>query len=202
MPQHEEHDDLAALDFYDDGEARFDNHSDAALDATDLDGIDDSAAGSADDAFEVFEPAEAENIETEVNGLDSQAETPGEEDKHDEDAVGLFTVVNPPETVSVSALIDGRTQRVDLWAEATRMSESELADEIVVLAGLARKKGLAGQHTYLLQDAFLSDDMRDMGLDVGEVLRDFMQNGMGLSTPEQAAAAQAEVFAARYTTDR
>jgi hypothetical protein len=82
------------------------------------------------------------------------------------------------------------------------MSEAELADEIIVLAGLARQKALAGQQTYLMESGFLADGMREFGLDGSEVVRDFMQNGMGMPSPEQAEAAQAEVFATRYSDDR
>jgi hypothetical protein len=114
-------------------------------------------------------------------------------------------VTNPPETVSVSALIDGRTQRVRLSPKANSLTESELAEEIIVLAGLARKKGLAGQHTYLLENASQIeglDGLTELGVDSNQLLRDFMDAGMQLPTPEQADAAQAEVFAARYTPDK
>lgn len=107
-----------------------------------------------------------------------------------------------PETVSVSALMDGRTQRVELSPKVTSMSETELAEEILVIADLARQKGLAAQHSYLLGDDSLSETMREMGIDGNDVVRDFMENGIGLTTPEQAAAAQAEVFATRYSTDK
>jgi hypothetical protein len=108
--------------------------------------------------------------------------------------------------VSVTALIDGRTQRVTLSATATtKLSESELADEIIVLAELARQKGLAGQHTYLTENADQIqglDGLADLGIDSNQMLRELMQSGMQLPTPEQAEAAQTEVFATRYNNDQ
>jgi hypothetical protein len=83
------------------------------------------------------------------------------------------------------------------------MTESELAEEIVVLAELARQKGLAGQHTYLIQNAPQTEGLQELseiGLDGSEILRAFMETGMQLPTPEQAADTQAEVFASRYGT--
>jgi len=118
-------------------------------------------------------------------------------DDHDHleaDAVQLFAVTNPPQTVSVSALIDRGIQQVVLSAAVTNMSESELADEILALADLARQKGLAGQYT------LLTEGVSDVGEDDREALRELLEVGMDLSTPERAAAAQAEVFATRYAT--
>jgi hypothetical protein len=204
MPQHDEHDDLAALDFsgadesYDDGVEESD-----ALDFSGAD--DDSGEEAAVDALDDYAPAESEETGTELDAIDSQTEAIEEEKEDEEDGLQLFTVTNPPDTVSVSALIDGRTQRIELSAKVSSMNESELADEILVLADLARQKGLAGQHTYLLESASDAESMREMGemgVDTTEALRDFMENGMKLSTPEQAAAAQAEVFATRYATDK
>jgi hypothetical protein len=182
MSQHfgndDDHDDLAALDFS---------------------VADDGEEGSAVDALDVYAPAETEDTDTELAAIHSaSADGEGEDE---EESGPLFTVTNPPETVSVSALIGGRVHQISLSPKVTGMSESELADEIVVIAGLARQKGRAGEHTYLLENDSLSETMRAMGLDGNEVLRDFMENGVGLPTPEKADAEQAAVFATRYTDD-
>jgi hypothetical protein len=199
MPQHDDHDDLAALDFYGADESD-DAHAESdALDFSVADDEGDERSGV--DALDEYVAAEPEDAGTELEAIDAVTEAAAEPEPDEEDNVQLFTVANPSETVAVSALIDGRTHRVDLSPKATSMSETELADEILVLADLARQKGLAGQHTYLLENATLSETMRDMGLDGSSVLRDFMENGMGLPTPEKAAEAQAEVFASRYATD-
>ncbi len=202
MPQHfgndDGHDDLAALDFSaagEDGTAASVSESDAL----DFSVADDGGEESAVDALDAFAPAEPEDSATELDAIQSQ--TADTEDEAEEEVGPLFTVTNPPETVSVSALIGGRIHQIRLSPKATSMSESELADEIAVIAGLARQKGLAGEHTYLLENPDLSETMRAIGLDGGQVLRDFMENGIGLPTPEKADAEQAEVFATRYTAD-
>ena len=200
MPQHfgndDGHDDLAALDFSagQDGTEEDVSESDA-LDFS----VADDAEASPTEALDAFAPAESEDSATELDAIASQ--TADTEDDVDEEVGPLFTVTNPPETVSVSALTGGRIHQIGLSPKVTGMSESELADEIVVIAGLARQKGLAGEHTYLLENPALSETMRAIGLDGNEVLRDFMENGIGLPTPEKADAEQAEVFATRYTAD-
>jgi hypothetical protein len=205
MPQHDEHDDLAALDFSSHQSGSDDNgHEDA--DALDFSVSDESDEESEVEALDSFAPTEPEDAGTELEAIAAATEATDDDEGADEEyGVQLFTVTNPPETVSVSALIDGRTQRVQLSPKANSLTESELAEEIIVLAGLARKKGLAGQHTYLLENASQIeglDGLTELGVDSNQLLRDFMGAGMQLPTPEQADAAQAEVFAVRYTPDK
>ncbi|OBF02126.1 hypothetical protein A5730_23975 [Mycobacterium sp. ACS4054] len=197
MPQYDDHDDLAALDFSAVGTGSDTLEESDALDFSAPDGDDEE---SAVDALHDYAPSEPEDAETDLAAIDSQTDADAAPD--DEESPEMFTVTNPPETVSVSALMDGRTQRVELSPKVTSMTEAELAEEILVIADLARQKGLAAQHDYLMEDASLSDTMREMGMDGNDVVRDFMENGIGLITPEQAAAAQAEVFATRYATDK
>jgi hypothetical protein len=205
MPQPEEHDDLAALDFssYQSGSDDDSQEDSDALDfsAAATDGDEESDVEALSEFAPSTEPGEDED---ELDAI--AAATEAEEDEEDEDdGLQHFTVTNPPETVSVSALMDGRTQRVTLSPKAKSLTESELAEEIIVLAGLARKKGLAGQQTYLLDNASQVEGLQDLdalGVDGNQVFRDFVQIGMQLPTPEQAEAAEAEVFATRYNTDK
>lgn len=200
MPQYDDHDDLAALDF---AAVKPDSGAVDESDALDFSAPDDDTGdGSAVDALHDFAPAEPEDADSDLAAIDSQTDATQVAEEDGEETPPMFTVTNPPETVSVSALMDGRTQRVELSPKVTGMTEAELADEILVIADLARQKGLAAQHSYLLEDDSLSETMREMGIDGSEVVRDFMENGIGLTTPEQAAAAQAEVFATRYATDK
>jgi hypothetical protein len=206
MPQHfgddDRHDDLSALDFGGADETGSHSGDVAESDALDFSAADDSGVESAVDALDEYAPPEPEENGSELDAIDSVTEDTEEEE---EDGMQLFTVTNPPETVSVSAAMDGRTQRIELSPKATSMTESELSDEILVLADLARQKGLAGQHTYLLENVSQTEGqeiLSEIGLDGNEVLREFMETGMQLPTPEQADAAQAEVFAARYTADK
>jgi hypothetical protein len=200
MPQPDDRDDLAALDFYDADEP--DDHSGGEADALDFaPAEDDGAEQSGVDALDEYAPAEAAETETELEAIDAATEATDEQEHDEEDGVALFTVANPADTVSVVALMDGRTHRVQLSPKVTSMTESELAEEIVVLAELARQKGLAGQHSYLIQNASQAEGLQELsevGLDGNEFLRIFMETGMQLPTPEQAADAQAEVFATRY----
>jgi hypothetical protein len=202
MPQHDR-DELAALDFH--GADEPDDHGGVESDALDFSAAeDDDAEQSAVDALDEYAPAEPEDTQTELEAIDSVTEATEEQEQEEEDGVALFTVANPSDTVSVSALMDGRTHRVELSPKVANMTESELAEEIVLLAELAQQKGLAGQHTYLIQNASQSEGLQELseiGLDGNEVLRAFMETGMQLPTPEQAAEAQAEVFATRYGTN-
>jgi hypothetical protein len=202
MPQHDEHDDLSALDFSSHQSGSDDGHDES--DALDFSAAHDSGEESDVAALYDYAPTETEEIDTELEAIAAATEA-AEEAGEDEESGPQFTVTNPPETVSVTALIDGRTQRVRLSATATKLTESELADEILVLAELARKKGLAGQHTYLTENASQIeglDGLAEIGVDSNQLLRDLMESGMQLPTPEQADAAQTEVFAARYTPDK
>lgn len=181
MPQHDDHDDLSALDF----SAHQSDSDDHGLDHSD----------ALDFSF-------AEDTETELDAIASLTEAEeaaGEEDE--EDRLALFTVTNPPDTVSVSSLIDGRTQRVTLSPKATNMTESELAEEVLVLADLARQKGLAGQRTFLQEDQTVTESLDQLGIADTDVIREFMDAVYPLPTAEEADMAQAEVFAARYTND-
>jgi hypothetical protein len=81
------------------------------------------------------------------------------------------------------------------------MTESNLADEICTLANLARLKGQASLLGSLAASAEV-DDTADHDTYSSEDMSDIVDKlGMPLATPEQAEAAQAEVFAARYGAD-
>jgi len=199
MQQHDDHDDLAALDFSSYASTADDDAAES--DALDFSAADDGDEESGVDALYEYATAEPEEAETGLEAIQLATETI-EEEADEEDGLQLFTVTNPPETVTVTALMDGRTQRVQLAPTATSLSEFELAEEILVLADLARQKGLAGQHTFLLESEAVSESMHQIGVEDNEILRGLIDNVMHLPTPEQADAAQAEVFATRYTTDK
>jgi hypothetical protein len=94
--------------------------------------------------------------------------------------------------VSATATIGGRLQQVELSANVTKMTETQLADEITLLADLAAQKAHAAQH------AVIVDLTRTMGYD-SIVTSGFLEHDLGLPSPETVAARRAEVFAARYT---
>ncbi|PRI16812.1 hypothetical protein B2J96_03310 [Mycobacterium shigaense] len=138
-----------------------------------------------------FSPAEPDETPDILAAIDSLTHT-AEEDVTE--VVPLFTVTNPPGTVSVSALRDGGIDRVALSGTVTRMTESQLAEEILVIASLAGQQGQAAQHE------FLWENMRELGADDPDALHDLLENGMALASPEQAAETRAHVFATRYAT--
>ncbi|QUR70014.1 DUF2694 domain-containing protein [Mycobacterium spongiae] len=165
-------DDLAALDF-----------SGGTAGESSLDALDDYAP-----------PASGETDET---GSDLDA-LHGLTEKEEEPELELFTVTNPQGSVSVTALMDGRIQQVTVSDKASSMSESSLAEEIFVIADLARQKARSAQYTFMLEN------MGELtGEDAAESasLREFVGMTLNLPTPEEAAAAEAEVFATRYDID-
>lgn len=186
--------DLAALDFSPAGDTVNDV---AHADALDFSGADYHDTESSAEVLAEYEPAVADTAADDLEALadDDEPAAPDPLEPY------TSTVTNPAETVSVSALIDGSIREIELSAKVATMTETELVEEILVLAHLAQQKGLANQHSYLMDNAFLSDGMRDLGLDSREVVREVMESGMGLPTPQQAAAEQAEVFANRYSDD-
>lgn len=200
MPQYFGNDDdsgglAAALNFSGTRESADDGIRSAAFafSASYEGGSEDSLAS----ALREHAPAKLEETKAELDAIREPTRVAVDENEPQEDVATLFTVTNPAMTVSVSALMDGRTQRVRLLPHVTSMTESELAAEIVVLADLARVKGLAGQRS-CLESTDVPEEMRELGLTDGGALRDFVTNFITLPTPEKAAATQAEVFAARY----
>ena len=183
----DDHDDLAALDF---------SSAEAAADdsqAYDMDfGTDDDRdpeSGLAD--LDEYAPPEAQETVTVEDIIDSQT---GDADEQDDDAQTMkFTVTNPPGTVSVSSLMDGSIQQIDLAPSVSAMTESQLAEEIRVIADLARLRGLAGQYTFMA--TMLYSEAHHNGAEVREVL----EQGLELPSPQQVDEAQADVFASRYS---
>jgi hypothetical protein len=109
----------------------------------------------------------------------------------DDEAMPMFTVTNPTGTVTVTTFMDGRVHQVELSAKAATLTETVLAEEIVVIAGLATQDARSAQYTFMLEG------MREHGHDnVGT--RDFLNRDLDLPTPEQAQAARIELFATRY----
>lgn len=148
---------------------------------------------SAVDAFGDFaSPTASEDTGTDLDALQSLTEAEEEEE------LDTFTVSNPQKTVAVSTLMDGRIQRVQLSEKVTRMSESQLADEIFVIADLARQKARAAQHTFMMDHM---NEMAEEDPESSALLREFMGVTLNLPSPEEAAAAEAEVFATRYEVD-
>ncbi|VBA61766.1 DUF2694 domain-containing protein [Mycobacterium attenuatum] len=134
-------------------------------------------------------PVEAEAAGAEPGGFPGLAETT------DEHGSGVVTVANPQGCVSVSADLGGRIQRVNLSAGATSMGEQELADEILVIANLARQRARSAQYTLLL-DTLAETPLQDP--ESRSALVEFVTKAMSVATPDEAAAAEAKVLSVRY----
>lgn len=105
---------------------------------------------------------------------------------------GLVTVANSQGSVSVSADMGGRIHRVDLSAGATSMGEQQLAEEILVIANLARQRARSAQYTLLL------DTLAEAPVQEPEsqpALLEFVTKAMGVATPEDADATEGTVIA-------
>ncbi|BBX28341.1 YbaB/EbfC family DNA-binding protein [Mycolicibacterium alvei] len=106
----------------------------------------------------------------------------------------LFTVTNPPETVTVTVFMDGRVHEIELAPNITNLTERDLAEEILVVAGLAAQQAKSAQYSFMLAG------MREHGHD-DAATRDFLNRDLDLPTPEQADDARAQVFSTRYGGD-
>ena len=103
----------------------------------------------------------------------------------------LFTVTNPPGTVSVTTLVNGLPMQIDLAPRVVDMTESELTEEILLIARLAARNALAGQHV------LISGIMQRCGLDPSAV-RSYLEHDLGLPSAEKVLAEKAQIFAERY----
>src|SRR3954454_23446421 len=105
----------------------------------------------------------------------------------------LFTVTNPPGTVTVTTYVNGCVQHVGLSQTVTRITETELAQEIIAVTAVAAIKARAALHTFVAGLLCLQ------GMH-SESAGHFVERQLSFPTPEQAAAAEAE-FIARYAND-
>jgi hypothetical protein len=149
----------------------------------------DSDDGCDDLAALDFSVAESGATASDVDALVGFIEEPEEDG---ELPVPAFVVSNPPGTVTVTASLDGHVKQIDLSPKVTDMSEADLADEIVVIAGLAT------QHARSAQYADMLEGMRQQGHD-DAATRDFLARDLDLPTPDEAKAARAQLFSTRYT---
>ena len=146
----EDHDDLAALDF--------------------------SAAGDAEGETDLGVILGDYAVARDATSHDSLRPSVGVEE---DNAMPMFTVTNPPGTVTVTTYMDGRVHQIDLAPDVAMLTEALLAEEIVVIAGLATQDARSAQYTFMLEG------MREHGHD-NVATRDFLSRDLDLPTPEQA----------------
>ena len=102
----------------------------------------------------------------------------------------LFTAANPPGTVSVTAMIDGRLVRVDLSADVVEMTERELSEEIFLVSSLAQLQAGAARHT------LIAEFMTRLGQDRVAVAAS-LEYEIGLPSPQTVREKRIAAFAAR-----
>jgi hypothetical protein len=136
------------------------------------------------DALDFFAPTEPDT--------DDVDDTLREEE---ESGTPLFTVANPAGTITVTTFLNGSVHRVELAPTVTDMTERQLADEVLLIADLARQKAQSVLH------AFLTQSMGRYGHD-SAALSAGLTRGLGMPTPEQAAEAASRVFATRYAGEQ
>ncbi|MBB5166573.1 YbaB/EbfC family DNA-binding protein [Mycobacterium sp. AZCC_0083] len=154
-------------------------------DSWDDDEDDHSPAESMLDALDFSPPAVADYVDV---GLD--AVLPDDDEEPGPQTI-FFTVTNPPGTVSATALLDGRPIQVTLAPQVCNMTESQLAEEISLIARLASQNARAGQHL------LVSGMMQQMGEDP-LTARSYAEHELGLPTAETVLADKAQIFATRY----
>ncbi|WP_193044638.1 YbaB/EbfC family DNA-binding protein [Mycolicibacterium baixiangningiae] len=145
---------------------------------------DDYDEASALDQLYVHTPA---GIEDDDNHQLAGALLP-EEPQTEETGIPLVPVTNPPGTVTVTAYLSGAVQRVDLALAVRAMTESELAEEIRVVAEVAAMKATSAMHLFVL--SFLTAQGFDRVM-----AEDVVTHNLPFATPQQARQAEADLAA-------
>lgn len=153
-----------------------------------------------DDSHSISDEDEDEDLTSDLDALSdyvpSQATDPdGEglfearEAGADEDP-GLTTVSNPPGTVTVTVNVDGRVHHIELAPETARMPEQQLAEEIRIIADLARQQVRSEVREFAVEAArFTGLDPVSMGESLGKI---------GMPSPSEYETLRSQIFAARY----
>lgn len=157
-------------------------------DGSGLDALPDYSIGEIDqrtnlDGVDDFTNAEVEEDEDDGFGpVDADAATA------DEDQGPVVQAINPPGTVAVTAYLGGSVAHVDLDPKVTALTESQLAEEIRFVAGVATKKAAAVVHVGVV-NMFV-----EQGMNLRDA-RDFVETNMPFATPEQAHEADLALIA-------
>lgn len=149
-------------------------------DASGLDALPDYPANEADtgngldfipDSSQTPELEDEDDFDFDALDADSGAD--------DEPQIPVVQAVNPPGTVAVTAYLGGSVAQVDLDPKVTALTESQLAEEIRFVAGVAAKKATAVVHVGVV------NMLVEQGMDLRDA-REFVETNMPFATPEQA----------------
>uniref|UniRef100_A0A5Q5CAU4 YbaB/EbfC family DNA-binding protein n=1 Tax=Mycobacterium sp. (strain JLS) TaxID=164757 RepID=A0A5Q5CAU4_MYCSJ len=138
-------------------------------------------------ALASFTPRFDEDADDDLDALGVYTST-GPDDNDDPAQDLIFVAANPSGTVTVTALLGGECQCVDLAPTVTALTETELAAEIVAVAQVAAQR--AGAGAYELFAAMF----RAQGEDRASV-DDLLRHQLRLPTPDEARASAAELAA-------
>ncbi|WP_243858365.1 hypothetical protein [Mycobacterium sp. DL440] len=130
-------------------------------------------------------------IEVEDDEDDSFGAIDADEATADEEQGPVVQAINPPGTVTVTAYLGGSVAQVDLDPKVTTLTESQLAEEIRFVAGVAATKATAVVHVGVV------NMLVEQGMDLRDA-RDFVETNMPFATPEQAHEADFALIA-RHT---
>ena len=156
-------------------------------DASELDALPDHSVYDSDDgtgldAVDDFTSADVDDErEDDFGAVEADAAVSDEE-------VPVIQVINPPGTVSVTAFLGGSIAHVDLDPKATGLTESQLAEEIRFVAGVAATKATAAVHVGVV------NMLVEQGMELRDA-RDFVETNMPFATPEQATEADLALIA-------
>ncbi|MFV8054370.1 hypothetical protein [Mycobacterium sp. 48b] len=160
-------------------------------DASGLDALSDNSIGDIHHGTSLDGVDDFTNAEVEDDGADGFDAVEDDAAAADEDPVPVVQAVNPPGTVSVTAYLGGSVAQVDLDPKVTTLTESQLAEEIRFVAGVAAKKATAAVHVGVV------NMLVEQGMDLRDA-RDFVETNMPFATPEQAHEADLALIA-RHT---
>ena len=130
----------------------------------------------------------------EQNDADDAASQSDVDDAPQPEALLLVSASNTAATVTATALTGGQVLRVELAPQVVKMTEHELAQEIIGVSAMARRQGAAARH------AIIAEVMRLLGHDPAAT-HSFLERNLGLPTPDTVLRAKAEMFANRYAED-
>jgi hypothetical protein len=183
-----------------DPDDEFFHSEDTGLDALDFDTPQLGDDGSGLDALPAYFDGGIDHG-TSLDGVDDFTDTHVEEDEDDgfgavdsdeaatdEDQVPVVEAINPPGTVSVTAYLGGSVAHVDLDPKVTTLTESQLAEEIRFVAGVAATKATAVVHVGVV------NMLVEQGMDLRDA-REFVETNMPFATPEQAHEADLALIA-------
>lgn len=169
------------------------------LDALDF-GVPEVADGSSDlDALSEYSPVDSGYDHTELDVVPDHTTVTSDDDfddfddfggpeESDEEIIPVIEATNPPGTVTCTVFLTGSPSHVTLDPKVTALTESQLGEEIKVVADVASKKASALMHIGVVEM------LVEQGMDFREA-RDFVETNVPFTTPQQAGEAELALIA-------